>query len=250
MIKVILHGCKGRMGQVIMDLISQSENLMLAAGIDREVDGTEGYPAYATFEECPLIGDVLIDFSHHSCVAGVLDYCISTNTPAVIATTALGETERAAIEKASQSIPVFNSFNLSLGINAIAGLMKNLVPLLENEFNIEIIEKHHNKKKDSPSGTSLLLADSINEACQIKKNYVYGRHGKDDDCKISDLGIHAVRGGTIPGEHTIIFAGPDEVIEITHTALSRSIFARGSLKAAEFIIHRGNGLYSMADLVD
>jgi len=249
MITVILHGCKGRMGQVIMDLISQSEHLMLAAGIDLEVDGTEGYPAYATFEECPINGDVLIDFSHHTCIPGVLDYCVSTNTPAVIATTALGELERAAIEEASRSIPVFNSFNMSLGINAIAKLMKTLVPLLENEFNIEIVEKHHNKKKDSPSGTSLLLADSINEACQNKKTYVYGRHGKDDECKISDLGIHAVRGGTIPGEHTIIFAGPDEVIEITHTALSRSIFARGSLKAAEYIITCEKGLYAMADLI-
>ncbi|HZK88177.1 MAG TPA: 4-hydroxy-tetrahydrodipicolinate reductase, partial [Anaerovoracaceae bacterium] len=182
-------------------------------------------------------------------VNGVLAYCIKKSIPAVIATTALGDSEHEAIKSASQSIPVFNSFNMSLGINAIASLLKMLVPLLENDFNIEIIEKHHNKKKDSPSGTALLLADSINDACQTKKQYIYGRNGSNDDCKITDLGIHSVRGGTIPGEHTIIFAGPDEVIEITHTALSRNIFANGALRAAEFMVKKEKGLYSMKDLI-
>ena len=237
------------MGQAIMDLISQSDELALAAGIDREVDGTESYPAYDAFDKCPVTGDVLIDFSHHSCVLGVLDYCVLTNTPVVIATTALGDKERSAMEAASESIPVFNSFNMSLGINVIAKLMETLVPLLEKEFNVEIIEKHHRGKKDSPSGTSLLLADAVNEACQTKKTYIYGRHGKDDSCEMTDLAIHAVRGGTIPGEHTILFAGEDEMIEITHTALSRNIFARGSLKAAAFIARCEKGLYSMKNLV-
>lgn len=249
MINIILHGCKGRMGQALISLISQSENMSLAAGIDNSLDGTENYPAFSNLEACDLAGDVLIDFSSYSAVPGVLDYCIKKNIPAVIATTALGDAERAAIELASKSIPVFNSFNMSLGINAIAKLMKTLVPLLEKDFNIEIVEKHHNKKKDSPSGTALLLADSINDACQVKKEYIYGRHSAFDDCKITDLGIHAVRGGTIPGEHTIIFAGQDEVIEITHTALSRTIFASGALRAAEYIATKEKGLYSMKELV-
>lgn len=249
MINIILHGSEGRMGQAIIHLINQSDNLILAAGIDNAADGRENYPSFSTLAECHVAGDVLIDFSHHSAVDGVLAYCIKNNMPAVIATTALGDSERSAIEVASKSIPVFNSFNMSIGINAIAGLMKALVPLLEKDFNIEIIEKHHNKKKDSPSGTSLLLADAINDACQIKKRYIYGRNGKEDDCKITDLGIHAVRGGTIPGEHTIIFAGPDEVIEITHTALSRNIFATGALRAAEYLVTKEKGLYTMDCLI-
>ena len=249
MINIILHGCEGRMGQAIIQLISQSNNINLAAGIDSNTDGTEAYPTFSRIEDCNIAGDVLIDFSHHSAVEGVLTYCIKNSMPVIIATTALGKSEHNAIHLASESIPVFNSFNMSLGINAIASLMKILVPLLENDFNIEIIEKHHNKKKDSPSGTALLLADSINASCQTKKQYIYGRHSNNEDCKITDLGIHSVRGGTIPGEHTIIFAGPDEVIEITHTALSRNIFASGALRAAEFMAGKEKGLYSMKDLI-
>jgi 4-hydroxy-tetrahydrodipicolinate reductase len=249
MIKVIVNGCKGRMGQAIINAINQSDFFTLAAGIDKNIDGTEPYPAYNSLNSCPVAGDVVIDFSHYSGVEGVLDYCVDKKIPTVIATTALGEKEYLALKKAADSIPVFNSFNMSLGINAIAKLMESLVPLLEKDFNIEIIEKHHNKKKDSPSGTALLLADSINDACQEKKNYVFGRYGKEDDCKITDLGIHAIRGGTIPGEHTILFAGPDEVIEITHTALSRNIFANGALTAAQFIVDKPNGLYSMKNIV-
>jgi len=249
MINIILHGCKGRMGLAVIQLVNQSENMELAVGIDSNIDGTEPYPTFSRIEDCNVAGDVLIDFSHYSAVEDVLRFCIKKNIPAIIATTALRDSEHATIQSASRSIPVFNSFNMSLGINAIASLMKMLVPLLENDFNIEIVEKHHRKKKDSPSGTALLLADSINDACQTKKQYVFGRNGSNDDCKITDLGIHSVRGGTIPGEHTVIFAGPNEVIEITHTALSRNIFANGALRAAEFMAGKEKGLYSMKDLI-
>lgn len=249
MINIILNGCNGRMGQAIIQLINQSENLVLVAGIDSNTNGMEPYQTFSNIQDCTIAGDVVIDFSHHSAVDGVLKYCVKNNTPVIIATTALGASEHALILEASRHIPVFNSFNMSLGINAIASLMKMLVPLLENNFNIEIVEKHHNKKKDSPSGTALLLADAINEACETKKQYIYGRNGSNDDCMITALGIHSVRGGTIPGEHTIIFAGPDEVIEITHTALSRNIFANGALRAAEFMVNREKGLYSMKDMV-
>ncbi len=250
MIHVILNGCEGRMGQAIISLITQSPEFTLAAGIDSAAKGESNNLTFSKLEDCPTAGDVLIDFSHPSAVPGVLAYCIKNDIPAVIATTALGDSAYAAIQFASERIPVFNSFNMSIGINAIAALMKTLVPLLEKDFNIEIVEKHHNKKKDSPSGTALLLANAINDSCQVKKQYVYGRNGKEDDCKISDLGIHSVRGGTIPGEHTIIFAGPDEVIEITHTALSKNIFAAGALGAATYIVNQEKGLYSMKDLME
>ena len=167
----------------------------------------------------------------------------------VVCTTALTEDCLAAVDEAASEIPVFRSANMSLGINALAKALKTITPVLEPSFNVEIVEKHHNKKKDSPSGTAVLLADAVNSACKVKKEYVYGRHGKNDECRITDLGIHAVRGGTIPGEHTVIYAGPDEVIELTHTALSRNIFAEGALKAAEFLAGKPAGKYSMDDLI-
>lgn len=152
------------------------------------------------------------------------------------------------IDKASKEIPVFRSANMSVGINALARAISAITPVLEEKFNVEIIEKHHTTKLDSPSGTALFLADKVSEACREKKNYVYGRHGKDDKFQMTDLGIHAVRGGTIPGEHTVIYAGPDEVIELNHTAFSRDIFANGAVTAAKFLVNQKSGLYSMDDL--
>ena len=249
MINVILHGCNGKMGRAIAEIIKNTNDMQVVAGIDNTIDENESFPTFLSVADCNIKGDVIIDFSHHSAVSGLLTYAANVKTPIVIATTALGDEEYAAIKTASSKIAVFNSFNMSLGINSIAKIMGALVPALEKDFNIEIIEKHHNMKKDSPSGTALLLADAINDACLEKKEYIYGRHGKSDECRITDLGIHSVRGGTIPGEHTIIFAGPDEVIEITHTALSRNIFARGAINAARFIILQKNGLFSMKDIV-
>ncbi len=152
------------------------------------------------------------------------------------------------LEQASKEIPVFRSANMSIGINALAKAITSITPVLEEKFNVEIIEKHHTTKLDSPSGTAILLADKVSDACQEKKNYIYGRHGKDDKFEMTDLGIHAVRGGTIPGEHIVIYAGPDEVIELKHTAYSRDIFANGAIAAAKFIIQQKNGLYSMDDM--
>lgn len=248
MIEVILNGCNGKMGKVLQQLIDQEPDMEVIAGIDKNIDGSNPFKLYMSLMDCSQSADVIIDFSHHTATAALLAYCIKSKTPVVIATTALGDLELALVREASLSIPVFNSSNMSLGINTIAKVLKEIVPVLEADFNVEIIEKHHNKKTDSPSGTALLLAASINASCVVKKDYIYGRYSKMDDCKITDLGIHAVRGGTIPGEHTIIFAGPDEVIEITHTALSRDIFARGALKAAKYLVSREPGLYSMEDL--
>lgn len=249
MIKIILHGCNGKMGKILQRLIDEDVDLEVIAGIDSNSDGSNPIALYRTPKDCGHKADVLIDFSHHSAIAELLEYCVKSKTPVIIATTGLIEQERALISAASTQIPVFHSANMSLGINLIAKALKELVPSLETDFNIEIIEKHHNKKTDSPSGTALLLAETINEACKVKKEFIYGRHSNSDDCKITDLGIHAVRGGSIPGEHTILFAGPDELIEITHTALSKEIFARGAIEAAKFLVSKGKGLYSMKDLI-
>jgi 4-hydroxy-tetrahydrodipicolinate reductase len=248
-ISVIIHGCNGKMGKVLQQIIASDPDLEIVAGIDKHIDGPNPFKFYRSPAECEHKADILIDFSHYTATAELLDYCIESQTPVIIATTGLGDDERKAIRTASDKIPVFHSANMSLGINVIAKALGMLVPTLEKDFNIEIIEKHHNKKADSPSGTALLLAETINEACQIKKDFIYGRHGKSDSCKISDLGIHAVRGGSIPGEHTLLFAGPDEVIEITHTAYSKEIFAMGAIKAAKFLVAKEKGLYSMKDLV-
>ncbi len=249
MIKIILHGCNGKMGKVLQEIISASKDCVVVAGIDRHPGDEVDFPVFESPDQCDIQGDVIIDFSHHSATKELLDYCVGTKTPVVVATTALGEAEKQLLKEVSEYIPVFNSFNMSLGINVIAKVMEMMMSALEEDFNVEIVEKHHNQKVDSPSGTALLLADAINDACKVKKEYIYGRHSKSDECKITDLGIHAVRGGTIPGEHTIIFAGPDEVIEVTHTALSRNIFARGALKAAKYISGMKNGLYSMKEMI-
>lgn len=250
MINIILHGYNGKMGQVLQELIAQDPDTQVLAGIDSYFNdaSTAKHRVYTSISDCKEKADVIIDFSHHTAISELIDYCMETNTPVVVATTGLSDSDYALLKKASATIPVFKTANMSLGINVLAEAIKTIVPQLEDNFNIEIIEKHHNQKVDSPSGTALLLADSINDACKVKKEYIYGRHSKNDACKITDLGIHAVRGGTIPGEHSIIFAGNDEVIEIKHTALSRRIFAAGALKAAKFMATAKKGLYNMSDL--
>lgn len=250
MINVILHGCNGRMGKTLQRIISQESDMTVIAGID-PVMCSEPVPfkLYLSPLDCETKADVVIDFSRHDAMAGLLSYCVSAQVPVVIATTALGESQLDLIDKASEEIPVFRSANMSLGVNVVSKMLKTAVPVLEEDFNIEIVEKHHNKKLDSPSGTALFLADSINAAAARKKEYIFGRHGNNDHYNILEMGIHSVRGGSIPGEHTVIFAGPDEVIELSHTVYSRDVFAFGALKAARFLVTKTNGLYGMEDLV-
>ncbi len=251
MLNIILHGCNGKMGKTLQKIISEDPHMSVLAGIDRNIsEEPVPFNFYMSPLDCEIKADVVIDFSNHSAIEELLSFCLRTKSPVVIATTALGDRELELLWKAAEEIPVFHSANMSLGINALARMLKISVPILEDDFNIEIIEKHHNKKVDSPSGTALLLANSINEVVKVKKDYVFGRHSKNDQCKITDMGIHSIRGGTIPGEHTVIFAGPDEVIELTHTVFSREIFARGALKAAKFIVTKGRGLYSMEDMME
>ncbi|MEL7657854.1 MAG: 4-hydroxy-tetrahydrodipicolinate reductase [Bacillota bacterium] len=250
MLNIILHGCNGKMGKILRNIIAQESDMNVIAGIDQNMgDDPIPFKLYMSPLDCESKADVVIDFSHYTAIEDLLTYCVKAKVPVVIATTALGDRELELIWKASEEIPVFHSSNMSLGINVLSKMLKAGVPILEEDFNVEIIEKHHNKKIDSPSGTALLLAESINEAVTNKKEYIFGRHSKNDQCKISDMGIHSVRGGSIPGEHTVIFAGPDEVIELTHTVYSKEIFARGALKAARFIVDKVSGLYSMEDMV-
>lgn len=248
MLNIILNGCNGRMGQVLTRVIAANEDMQVVAGIDAVGDAKSDYPVFTSPDECDVKADVIIDFSHFSAVPNLLRYAVKMKTPIVVATTALDDECFEMLDTASKEIPVFRSANMSIGINALAKAIQAITPVLEEKFNVEIIEKHHTTKLDSPSGTALLLADKVSDACKEKKNYIYGRHGKDDKFEMTDLGIHAVRGGTIPGEHTVIYAGPDEVIELNHLAFSRDIFANGAVAAAKFLIVQDKGLYSMDDM--
>ena len=248
MLNIILNGCNGRMGQVLTRVIAANDNMQVVAGIDAVGDAKSDYPVFTSPDGCDVKADVIIDFSHFSAVPNLLRYAIKVKTPIVIATTALDDECFEMLDTASKEIPVFRSANMSIGINALAKAISAITPVLEEKFNVEIIEKHHTTKLDSPSGTALLLADKVSDACKEKKNYIYGRHGKDDKFEMTDLGIHAVRGGTIPGEHIVIYAGPDEVIELKHTAFSRDIFANGAVAAAKFLVEQEKGLYSMDDM--
>lgn len=251
MIRIGLSGCLGTMGQIISDLIEQQDGVELVFGIDKragEIDVL--YPVFSLPKEVNLSCDVIIDFSNAGNVDDLIDYCISNQVAAVIATTGLSEKQEEKIKEAARIIPIFRSANTSLGINVLLDLVKKATSILSDNFDIEIIEKHHNKKVDAPSGTALMIADAINEELDNSMEYKYGREGKSAKREGNEIGIHAIRGGTIPGEHTVIFAGLDEIVEVKHTALSKNIFASGAVKAAKFIVNKENGLYKMENLMN
>ncbi len=248
MIRILLHGALGRMGKSIASCISSHPTLTIVAGVDQKVE-TSSFPITTSLYDCKEEFDVIIDFSNASVVSGVIDYALSVKKPLIIATTGLSNETLDKIKEASKEIAILHSANFSLGISVLKKMLRVAVGPLENGYHMEIIEKHHAMKKDSPSGTALALAATINETCNQPKNLIYGRHSNHDDCSKDDMAIHAVRGGSIPGEHTILFAGLDEVIEIKHTAYSRNIFAQGVLEASKFMADKVVGLYSMDDLV-
>ncbi|WZL74468.1 4-hydroxy-tetrahydrodipicolinate reductase [Clostridiaceae bacterium 35-E11] len=250
MIKIIISGCNGKMGKVLAKITADQKDLSVVAGIDKNAEGyAHPFPVYADASACKEKADVLIDFSHHSALPDLITYCLCTKTPLVVATTGLDEEISKNLLDASNSIPIFQTGNMSLGINVLTGLAKKATQALGDTFDIEIIEKHHNQKVDAPSGTAYLIANGINEVVEDRKEFVYGRHGKAAVRKNTDIGIHAIRGGTIAGEHTVIFAGPDEIIEIKHTALSKDIFALGAIKAARFLANQTTGFYNMNDIL-
>jgi len=248
---ILLNGICGHMGREVVKLAEIGyRGANLAVGVDPSSDGSEAPLSVKSFKDIIEINNVdcIVDFSHHSCVSELLDFAVENNIPTVVATTGHTPEEIAKIHEAAKCIPVFFSANMSLGVALLVELAKTAAKSMP-DAEIEIVEQHHNRKIDSPSGTALLLADSMNEALNNEMNYEYNRHAKREKRSKKEIGIHAVRGGTEVGKHTVIFFGDNESFEITHNCTSRSVFARGSIKAAEFVLHKENGLYSMNDMI-
>lgn len=250
MIKIIMNGCNGKMGQVISRLISKRGDCEITAGFDITDNIKNSYPVFANPADFTGDADVLIDFSHPSALKPILDFCKYRRIPAVIATTGLSNEQKNELTAAAESIGIFFSANMSLGINLLISLAKKATAILEDSFDIEIVEKHHNQKIDAPSGTALAIADGISDALSTPPEYVYDRHNVRQKRKKTEIGIHAIRGGTIVGEHSVIFAGNDEVIELKHSAASKEVFAVGAIKAALFIADKQKGMYDMDDLIN
>ena len=248
MLKILLSGCGGAMGRMIAKLISEKENVCIAAGVDMFPPKDTDFPVFESYDACDVPCDVIIDFSHPDALIPLLSYAVGKNLPAVLCTTGLSDAQTEEIKAASKKTALFKSANMSLGVNLLTGLLKQAAVFLKG-FDIEIIEKHHNKKVDAPSGTALMLAEGINEALGGEKEFKHGRHGTDTKRQQNEIGIHAVRGGTIVGEHQVHFIGPDEIIEIRHTALSKAVFAEGAIHAAEFIAGKPAGMYDMQDML-
>ncbi|RCX13835.1 dihydrodipicolinate reductase [Anaerobacterium chartisolvens] len=249
MINILMSGCNGKMGQVITRLASGSEELTIAAGYDLNNSKDNPYPVFTNIHQCDVKVDAIIDFSNPAALENILEFAVSRKIPVVMATTGLSDENIKVLEMASAEIPIFFSANMSLGVNLLLDIVKKASKILSDNFDIEIIEKHHNQKLDSPSGTALAIADAINLALEQKYEYTYDRHSVREKRSKREIGIHAVRGGTIVGEHSVIFAGNDEIIEIKHTATSKEIFAVGALRAAKFICGRKPGFYNMNDLI-
>ncbi|MBI9102360.1 MAG: 4-hydroxy-tetrahydrodipicolinate reductase [Spirochaetales bacterium] len=247
--RIIINGCCGRMGRFLMDMIGETEGMQVVAGIDPFIpEGTDfGFPVYTSLDKAIEEADVVIDFSIASGVPSLLESVKKKGLGIVVATTGLDEDTRQLLREASKSVPVFFSANMSLGINLLKELIKKTAEVLGKDYDVEIIEKHHKMKKDAPSGTALALADALREVRDFQ--YVYGRKETEKARAEGELGIHAFRGGSIVGEHEVIFAGSNEVIEITHKAYSRELFARGAVRAAGYLKGKAPGFYSMEDML-
>ena len=251
MTNIILCGCGGRMGQAIVHACEANTDLRVVAGVDVNADAIApacAFPVYTSVADFPGRADVIIDFSHHTALPSLLDYAVTTGTPLVVATTGHTEEESAAMKAASEEVAIFFSRNMSIGINLMIELCKTAAKTLGVAFDVEIIEKHHNQKLDAPSGTALMIAEGIAEERETSE-FVYDRHAVRKKREPSEIGIHAIRGGTIVGEHDAIFAGKDEIVTISHTASSREVFAEGALRAAAYLAGKGAGLYNMSDLI-
>ena len=249
MTNIVVCGAAGKMGRKICECVKEKDACRLIAGIDRDTEPYSDFPLFTSPEQLPSKPDVLIDFSHPSALDALLSYCVSMNVPIVIGSTGYSDEQIASIKTASEKIPVFFTFNMSLGINLLVQLVRKAASVLGEGFDVEIIEKHHNQKIDAPSGTALMLAEEINKAKGNTMHYVYDRHNVRAKREVSEIGIHSLRGGTIVGEHEVIFAGKDEVITLSHSAASKMVFAEGALNAAMFIASKSPGLYDMQMLV-
>ena len=250
MIKILMHGCNGKMGRMITDIVKNDENAVISAGVDAYTAVPNDYPVFDSLEKCDADADVVIDFSNAGAVDGLLDYCVEKKLPVVLCTTGLSEEQLEKVKTASRQIPILKSANMSMGINLLLKLLAEAAKVLGPAgYDIELVERHHNQKVDAPSGTALALADSINEALDNKYTYVYDRSQVRKKREKDEIGISAVRGGTIVGDHEVIFAGTDEVIEFRHTAYSRSVFGKGAVEAAKFLAGQEAGMYDMGDVI-
>ena len=251
MTRIIMHGCNGKMGQVISNLIAADEAAELVAGIDTRDDGHNPYPVFTNIEDCNVEADCLIDFSAAAAVEKMLVYCVDKKLPCVLCTTGLNEAQLEKIRESSKQIAVLKSANMSLGINLLLKLLKDAAGVLAPAgFDMEIVEKHHNLKVDAPSGTALALADAINGEFDNEYKYIFDRSARREKRPGKEIGISAVRGGTIVGDHDVIFAGSDEVITFSHTAYSKAVFGKGAVQAAKFLAGKAAGMYDMSNVID
>lgn len=251
MVRAIMHGCNGRMGQMINGLAAQDEELEIVAGVDNYGENKNSYPLFRSLAECDVEADVVIDFSNSSVVDELLEQCAAKKLPCVLCTTGLSAEQLKKAEETSGKVAILRSANMSLGINMLLKLLKDAADILAPAgFDIEIVEKHHNQKLDAPSGTALALADAINEELDQSYEYVYDRSQVREKRGRKEIGISAVRGGTIVGDHDVIFAGADEVITFSHRAYSRAVFGKGAIQAAKFLAGKDAGMYSMSDVIE
>lgn len=250
MVRIIMHGCNGKMGQVITGLVADDPNAQIVAGIDIADNRDNGYPVFTDIKKCDVAADVIVDFAAAAAMDALLDYSVEKQIPVVLCTTGLSDEQLARVKESSKKVAILKSANMSLGINTLMKLLKDAANVFAPAgYDIEIVEKHHNQKVDAPSGTAIALADSINEARGGEYEYVYDRSQVRKKRDKKEIGISAVRGGTIVGEHEVIFAGIDEVIEFKHTAYSKSVFAKGAVEAAKFLAGKPAGMYDMADVI-
>ena len=250
MTRIIMLGCNGRMGQMITELVKQDEDCQIVAGVDIVDNKENTYPVFHAIGECDVEADAIIDFSSSNEFESRMDYAVDRQVPIIVCSTGLSDAQLAYMKKAGEKVAVLKSANMSMGVNLLLKLVQEAAKKLAMEgFDIEIVEKHHNQKLDAPSGTALALADSINEAMDNQYEYVYDRSQMRQKRGKKELGISAVRGGTIVGDHDVIFAGTDEVVTFSHRAYSRAVFAKGSIAAAKFIKGKGAGMYDMADVL-
>ena len=250
MVKIIMHGCNGHMGQVISGIVEKDPDAEIVAGIDIADQGKNSYPVFTDIDACQVEADAIIDFSSAKATDKLLEYSVARQIPVVLCSTGLSQEQLAKVEETSRKVAVLKSANMSLGINTLLKLVQDAAKVLATAgFDMEIVEKHHRLKVDAPSGTALALADSLNEAMDNKYHYVYDRSQKREKRDDKEIGISAVRGGTIVGEHEIIFAGQDEVIEFKHTAYSKAIFGKGAVEAAKFLAGKPAGRYDMSDVI-
>ena len=250
MVKIMMHGCNGVMGQVISKIVEETEGAVMACGVDRVDDGHNDYPVFTDINACDVEVDAIIDFSAAPAVDGLLDFAVERQIPVVLCTTGLSDEQLERVHEASKKTAVLRSANMSLGVNTLFKVLKSMTKLLADAgFDIDIVEKHHRRKLDAPSGTAIALAEAVNEPLNNEYEFVYDRSQRREQRPKKEIGISAVRGGTIVGEHDVIFAGTDEVITFKHTAYSRAVFAKGSITAAKYLKGKAAGLYDMSDVL-